>query len=188
VSRKHCELSERDGRLIVRDLGSLNGTFIGEARISDATTLPPGGKVTIGGVTLQAIYGDLSATQGIGGKSSNTPGVGAIGGTAVSVEQTVEMSDSGIPIPDELLAGRPKDDIDLGWLDEPNKQHAGSQELESIDDLASPQPATEELRFPDADSSSQTGGAEGSGEFAAPEPKRAPQDEDDLTDFFESLK
>ncbi len=28
VSRKHCELSEKDGVLIVKDLGSSNGTFI----------------------------------------------------------------------------------------------------------------------------------------------------------------
>ena len=28
VSRRHCELFEQDGRLFVRDLGSMNGTYV----------------------------------------------------------------------------------------------------------------------------------------------------------------
>ena len=33
VSRRHCEIFEADGQLMVRDLGSLNGTFIGKTRL-----------------------------------------------------------------------------------------------------------------------------------------------------------
>jgi pSer/pThr/pTyr-binding forkhead associated (FHA) protein len=56
VSRQHCELYETDGRLMVRDLGSLNGTFIGDTRIQDAAILSPGGLLTIGSVTFKAVY------------------------------------------------------------------------------------------------------------------------------------
>jgi len=55
VSRAHCELFEQDGQLVVRDLGSLNGTFIADQRITEAV-LPPGELLTIGTVTFRAVY------------------------------------------------------------------------------------------------------------------------------------
>jgi predicted component of type VI protein secretion system len=56
VSRTHCEIYESDGKLCVRDLGSLNGTYIGSDRI-DNRPLLPGELLTIGTVTFRAIYG-----------------------------------------------------------------------------------------------------------------------------------
>jgi pSer/pThr/pTyr-binding forkhead associated (FHA) protein len=61
VSRQHCELFESDGRLMVRDLGSLNGTFINNQRIAEAAPLPPNELLTIGTVTFRAVY-DPSAS------------------------------------------------------------------------------------------------------------------------------
>lgn len=55
VSRQHCELFERDGYLVVRDLGSLNGTFVGQEKIGEAA-VPPDGLLTIGAVTFRAVY------------------------------------------------------------------------------------------------------------------------------------
>ncbi len=55
VSRHHCELFETDGRLMVRDLESLNGTFVNNERISEAA-LAPGELLTIGTVTFRAVY------------------------------------------------------------------------------------------------------------------------------------
>ncbi len=55
VSRQHCELFETNGRLMVRDLGSLNGTFVNNERISEAP-LPPGELLTVGAVTFRAVY------------------------------------------------------------------------------------------------------------------------------------
>jgi pSer/pThr/pTyr-binding forkhead associated (FHA) protein len=57
VSRQHCELFEDRGRLMVRDLGSRNGTFVGGKRI-EVAPLPPNELLTIGSVTLRAVYGD----------------------------------------------------------------------------------------------------------------------------------
>lgn len=57
VSRMHCEIFESSGQVFVRDLGSLNGTFIGSQRITEAP-LPPGELLTIGNVTFRAMYGD----------------------------------------------------------------------------------------------------------------------------------
>jgi pSer/pThr/pTyr-binding forkhead associated (FHA) protein len=55
VSRQHCELYESDGQLMVRDLGSLNGTFVNNQKVTEAP-LPPGELLTIGTVTFRAVY------------------------------------------------------------------------------------------------------------------------------------
>ena len=53
VSRRHCELFEEGNKLILRDLGSSNGTFVNGKRVLGQQTLKPGDVLTIGGVTLQ---------------------------------------------------------------------------------------------------------------------------------------
>jgi len=60
VSRQNCELYEADGVLMVRDMGSLNGTFVGDSRITIETALEPGDLLTIGSVTFRAVYGGAS--------------------------------------------------------------------------------------------------------------------------------
>ncbi len=57
VSRKHCELYEENGQVMARDLGSLNGTFVANERISEAE-LPSGELLTIGTVTFRVVYGE----------------------------------------------------------------------------------------------------------------------------------
>jgi len=56
VSRKHTEIFEKDGWLFVRDLGSLNGTYVNNRRISEAQKLPPNHLLTLGNVTFRAVY------------------------------------------------------------------------------------------------------------------------------------
>ena len=55
VSRLHCEIVQHQGRLLVRDLGSLNGTYVGNERVSEAE-LPSGELLTVGSVTFRAEY------------------------------------------------------------------------------------------------------------------------------------
>lgn len=47
VSRQHCEVSMGEGRLMIRDLGSSNGTFVNRRRIS-STELAPADLINIG--------------------------------------------------------------------------------------------------------------------------------------------
>ena len=58
VSRKHCELFEVNGNLMVRDLGSLNGTYVGSQRVTEAA-LPPGELLTVATVNFRAVYADV---------------------------------------------------------------------------------------------------------------------------------
>ena len=66
VSRHHCEVLERDGRLWVRDTGSLNGTFVGSQRIDGIQLLSPGQLLTVGTVTFRALYGEIAETDASG--------------------------------------------------------------------------------------------------------------------------
>ena len=55
VSRRHCELVDRDGSLLVRDLGSTNGTFVGSERITESV-LEHGQLLTVGTVIFRAFH------------------------------------------------------------------------------------------------------------------------------------
>jgi predicted component of type VI protein secretion system len=63
VSRQHCELFESAGTLLVRDLGSLNGTFVNNQRIEGDAPLQPGQLLTIGTVTFRAMYDLANAAE-----------------------------------------------------------------------------------------------------------------------------
>ena len=65
ISRKHCETYLVDGLMMIRDVGSLNGTYVKGQRVREAP-LPPGAKFTIGPITFRVNY-EYS------GDSSNLP-------------------------------------------------------------------------------------------------------------------
>ena len=52
VSRKHCRIEEREGKPWVRDLESLNGTFVGDQKVSEAE-LPVDEFLTVGPITFR---------------------------------------------------------------------------------------------------------------------------------------
>lgn len=51
VSRQHAEFSQDDGKFVVRDLGSLNGTYVNNKRV-DSAVLTRGDEVHIGAFRL----------------------------------------------------------------------------------------------------------------------------------------
>jgi hypothetical protein len=62
VSRRHSEFYESDGRLMIRDLGSTNGTRVNQLRIEVPTELLDGDLVTLGSVTFRISCEDHPAT------------------------------------------------------------------------------------------------------------------------------
>ena len=62
VSRNHCQLFESVGMLHVKDLNSLNGTYVNSQRIEDTATLEPEQLLTIGNVTFRAMYSPTDAS------------------------------------------------------------------------------------------------------------------------------
>src|SRR6185312_70755 len=53
VSRRHCELFEKKGLLLVKDLGSANGTYVNGKKVETQQVLEPGDEITVGGVRLR---------------------------------------------------------------------------------------------------------------------------------------
>ena len=74
VSRSHTLLFERDGQLCVKDLGSLNGTFIDNQRIKAEQIISPNQLLTLGDITFRAVYEiDQSAQPTLTTNPSNAP-------------------------------------------------------------------------------------------------------------------
>jgi pSer/pThr/pTyr-binding forkhead associated (FHA) protein len=53
VSRRHCEFFEKQGHLIVKDLGSANGTLVNGKRVEGQRVLAEGDEVSIGGILFR---------------------------------------------------------------------------------------------------------------------------------------
>lgn len=58
VSRVHCEIYEQGETLMVRDMASLNGTFVDDERVADEMALPSGCRLTVGSAQFHVLYGD----------------------------------------------------------------------------------------------------------------------------------
>ncbi len=54
VSRQHCELTTEGDKIVLRDLGSSNGTFHNDTRIQEAT-LSAGDKISVGPVVFRLL-------------------------------------------------------------------------------------------------------------------------------------
>jgi pSer/pThr/pTyr-binding forkhead associated (FHA) protein len=52
VSRQHCQICERNGVLLVKDLGSRHGTWLNHHRVDEAE-LHPGDELAVGITTLR---------------------------------------------------------------------------------------------------------------------------------------
>jgi hypothetical protein len=217
VSRKHCELFAADnGMLMIRDMGSLNGTFVGDARIGQPTPLPPGAVLTVGAVTFQAVYGDMPPAE-----TTELPAAsqGDLEGTvnASAVEPTMEFGEHESPITEPAPEAAGDGGFNFNWLEDPAEQAEGdvedpAAEMQFSDEPPQPEIAVAgeedpievaadtpsasdtgslELTFPDAEEPVAIANEEAANEFAPPEePAEATSDEedDDLSDFLASLK
>lgn len=61
VSKEHCILEHRDGHFVLRDLGSLNGTYVNGERVRGEIVLKHGDEIALG--STRARYDDGSGTS-----------------------------------------------------------------------------------------------------------------------------
>lgn len=68
VSRRHCQIEERDGCLVVRDLESKHGTYVNGEQIQESKLLP-GDTLSVGITSFRADYdtGSLEALVSVNG-------------------------------------------------------------------------------------------------------------------------
>jgi pSer/pThr/pTyr-binding forkhead associated (FHA) protein len=151
VSRRHCEISQKNGKLVVRDLNSSNGTIVNGKRIKEVSILQDGDELTIGGVVLRIVKVD---------------GAGA---TAVSSPGTIKASDTAeldaLSIDDDTGDGEFEIDLDT------DDQDDLGFETVPLDDVAETAPAPTQ-------SSGRAGAAPGN---AAPSKPAKPAPESKVT-------
>jgi len=102
ISRRHCELFSRDGAVWVRDLGSLNGTFVGREKISEHV-LVTGDLLTVGTVTFRSVAEDHELTDST--VDGRTTSVGLFGeGDTVPCGNGANAQDGPDEDEDDVLA------------------------------------------------------------------------------------
>ncbi len=128
VSRQHCEIFEADGHLMVRDLGSLNGTFVGDSRVTADALLTPGGHLTVGSVTFEAVYEAEPGT----GDAPDFSMADENGDLDRTVEESrVHRAGAGAEA-DLAPAEESSGGIDMSWLTEAPEEEAGSAAAEEV--------------------------------------------------------
>ncbi len=112
VSRRHTEVFERDGWLFVRDLKSLNGTYVNNRRIKDAQKLPPNHLLTLGNVTFRAVYDAPQPVTGsaetVGRRNEDeTINFEEIDNAPIDERDTLPESEPAVAEPSASPAGQP---------------------------------------------------------------------------------
>ena len=192
VSRQHCELYESGGQLMVRDLGSLNGTFVNNERITDSL-LGPDELLTIGTVTFRAVYKPEAGEAPAAPKRKERPGektvkvAKATTKTAAKAPEAKKVTqDSSGPLEFEF------DDARATIVQAPKGKQADDESK-----------ITERLPTPKAESKQPAQPAPAQPAKEQKKPAKAPADDeessdsnfepsassdDDLNDFLDSLK
>jgi pSer/pThr/pTyr-binding forkhead associated (FHA) protein len=103
VSRQHCEIFESSGQLMVRDLGSLNGTFVNNQKIAEPSPVNSEELLTIGTVTFRVVYEGAGASSPPAGagpvmKPSAKEMFPAAKGAAAPAEPLINADDSSQPL------------------------------------------------------------------------------------------
>jgi predicted component of type VI protein secretion system len=131
VSRKHCEIFEDKGKLCVRDLGSLNGTYVNNERITDATSLPSGDLLTVGAVTFRAVYGDPAAS----GLAGPAPGQGTVrSASSETVDGAEQATEQAAPATEPEFVEQVDDAVEVDQEDEGFEFDEQDDELETVPD------------------------------------------------------
>jgi adenylate cyclase len=126
VSKEHCILELRDGRFILRDLGSLNGTYVNGERVRGETFLKHGDEIALGSTRARyddgsgaalplppvgpgAVQHAMPAPWGQGASGSASSGAMAVAAPAAPPMGARGASPffSGVPTPGQYPVGSP---------------------------------------------------------------------------------
>jgi len=172
VSRRHCELYEDGDKLMLRDLGSSNGTYVNGKRVLGQQSLKAGDVLTIGGVTLRVDPIKLATKPGEAPGSEAKPADTAELDSLPVAEDDLELEEFEVSIEDE------PEQIDIIPLD---------------DEPAPPPPTKPAGPAPAAPATSAQKQGKGAREDSKPVepaqvPSATPEEEDAVAQFLMDLK
>ncbi len=173
ISRRHCAIIVERTRILVRDLGSRNGTFVNDQRIEEDAELKSGDEVRVGPLRFQVL-----ANRGL--DTRKLPKVKDVADAAArTAQQAGEEEDFEVSISQ--------------WLEAPSKESSAKEETAvtdtttmRLDETHSGKPAEEEVQeSPQAEETD----AEAGGEAAeAGEAQEEEEDEDEEQDARDRRK
>jgi len=168
VSRRHCEVFIKDGGVYVRDLGSTNGTFLDGEQVTAAVAsfVKPGSEIRIGGVVFRVEYQPAAAVVAADDDTASLETLPMDQPSPAEESPAEEMAEAESSAADAEEAPEPRAD------DSPADAALTAESLEAAVDGAADEPA-DPAGFPML-------------EPAAEAP--AESDDDNLNDFFKSLK
>ena len=118
LSREHARLCpEPDGRPLIEDLGSTNGTFVNGNAITEPVVLSVGDTIRLGSSELAVVAAPAGEPRSLGAAHSrlhekrtrmslaSPPATAATGGFVLRVEEG-KAAGKRIPVPEELIVGR----------------------------------------------------------------------------------
>ncbi|MGH7200163.1 MAG: FHA domain-containing protein [Planctomycetaceae bacterium] len=132
VSRRHCCLALVNDRLMVRDLGSMNGVRVNGRRVTKEAPLVHGDELLIGDIAyvLQTRNGELPRHAPIEPARSNPPRNGDLRATPpADYSQSVP-----VPLPDDLAPDSdPDSDEEIVVIESPDGQRLSPAESDGVD-------------------------------------------------------
>jgi len=213
VSRKHCELFERQGWVYVRDLGSTNGTFLNDEQVpvSTKTVVSPGGIVRVGGLSFAVDYQSpvaVDATTALEPSGHlKEPGVeeSRVGGTAESLpeeqpdfqvvheDEESPAAPAAVAAPEPAVVAAPEP---AGVGEVGSAEVAPADARADADEVRPPEPTPEPTSPPKQPEGFDFLSAEASTESSADAPQWPAagaaaadvSDDDQLNSFFKGLK
>ena len=173
LSRRHCEVYEEGGQVLVRDLASLNGTFVNDIRVETALPLVSGAQLKLGSVEMKVVFE--------GGTSAEASEADFEMG-AVAAAQTEPMPIVGEGPPAEVE----EDSFDLADFEvnetSPGEESAGDDAGFDLADFEVTDAAAEQV--PEVDDAIAETGSLDLGDFEVSTPEATPADDMlDLGDF-----
>ena len=93
LSRKHCEVFEESGSVQVRDLASLNGTFVNGSRVDSTLAVDSGSQLKLGAVIMEVQY-------------NGTPSEDTIAADQATAGEAFDL-DAVVTADTEVMAGSP---------------------------------------------------------------------------------
>ena len=151
VSKRHARLLFRDGRFIVTDLNSTNGTYVNRRRIAQATIVREGDRIYIGDFVLRI---ELNAAESFDDKTGNSGRP-----SFASVPDRASVPDSGPKLQSQEPPSTPSYSDELTQTPgvsasradsdgpTPNRILAERQPLADAEGLSRGQPATGDKSF-----------------------------------------
>jgi adenylate cyclase len=159
LSRHHCQVSSQGGRVLVRDLGSYNGTYVNGQKIHEECYLLRGDVLKVGRTRVYVDFGDAEDQSGL--PKIYSPNLAPKKGVRpVASEKRPELSEAYKQI-SATLEGMTSPDDESSWRGPATRVQRGGR-IRPDDKTPIPMPAFEESAISRSGSASRSG-ATGSG-------------------------